>query len=45
MIVHLHDNYGSITTVKFIKNEKRTDKPFDPSDAIETYFDQIEDVI
>ena len=43
MIAHLYNNYGSITTVKMIKNEKRIDN--DPSGAIETYFGHIEDAM
>ena len=45
MISHLYDTYGSITAVDHIENEKRMDTPFDPSGAIETYFDQVEDAV
>ena len=45
MISHLYDTHGSITAVDLIENEERMDTPFDPSDAIETYFDQVEDAI
>ena len=43
MISHLYVNYGTITAVDLIENERRMDIPFDQSGAIETYFDQIED--
>ena len=45
MISHLYDTYGSITAVDLIENEKRMDTPFDPSGAIETFFDQVEDAV
>ena len=43
MIYHLYVNYGTITAIDLIENERRMDTPFDQSSAIETYFDQIED--
>ena len=45
MIYHLYVNYGTITSVDLIENEKRMDTPFNQSGAIETYFDQIEDAV
>ena len=45
MISHLYVNYGTITAVDLIENERRMDTPFDQSGAIETYFDQIEDTV
>ena len=45
MISHLYVNYGTITAVDLIKNERRMDTPFDQSGAIETYFNQIEDAV
>ena len=45
MIAHLYHSYGLITALDIIENEKRMDKPYDPSEAIETYFDQIEDAV
>ena len=45
MITHLYTNYGIITAVDIMENEKRMDTPYDPSIAIESYFDQIEDAV
>ena len=45
MISHLYVNYGTITAVDLIENERRMDTSFDQSSAIETYFDQIEDAV
>ena len=45
MISHLYVNYGTITAVNLIENERRMDVPFDQAGAIETYFDQIEDAV
>ena len=45
MITHLYTNYGIITAVDIMENEKRMDAPYDPSVAIESYFDQIEDAV
>ena len=45
MISHLYVNYGTITAVDLIENERRMDTPFGQSGAIETYFDQIEDAV
>ena len=45
MITHLYTNYGIITAVDIIENEKRMDTPYDPSIAIKSYFDQIEDAV
>ena len=45
MIAHLYNSYGLITALDIIENEKRMDKPYDPSEAIETYFDQVEDTV
>ena len=45
MITHLYANYGIITAVDIMENEKRMDIPYDPSVAIESYFDQIEDAV
>ena len=45
MISHLYVNYGTITAVGLIKNERRMDIPFEQSGASETYFDQIEDAV
>ena len=36
MISHLYVNYGTITAVDLIENERRMDIPFDQSGAIET---------
>ena len=41
IISHLYVNYRTITAVDLIENKRRMDIPFDQSDAIETYFDQI----
>ena len=38
MITHLYDSYGLITALDIIENEKRIDKPYDPSEVIDTYF-------
>ena len=45
MITHLYSNYGMISSVDIMENEKRTDTPYDPSIAIEAYFEQIESAI
>ena len=45
IISHLYVNYGTITAVDLIDNERRMDLPFNQSGAIETYFDQIEDAV
>ena len=45
MITHLYDSYGLITALDIIENEKRMDKPYDQSEAIEIYFDQVEDAV
>ena len=45
MITHLYTNYGIISAVDIIENEKRMDSQYDPSVAIESYFDQIEDAV
>ena len=45
MISYLYVNYGTITAVDLIENERRMDTSFDQSGAIETYFDQIEDAV
>ena len=45
MISHLYVNYGTITAVDLIENERRMDIPFDQSGGIETYFNQIEDAV
>ena len=45
MIAHLYHNYGIVTALNIIENEKRMDKPYDPSEAIELYFDQIEEAV
>ena len=45
MIAHLYHNYGIITALDIVENEKRMDKPYDPSEAIELYFDQVEDAV
>ena len=45
MISHLYVNYGTITAVDLIENERRMDTPFNQSGAITTYFDQIEDAV
>ena len=45
IISHLYVNYGTITAVDLIENERRMDIPFDQSGAIERYFDQIEDAV
>ena len=45
MISHLYVNYGTITAVDLIENERRMDTPFNQSGAIETYFDPIEDAV
>ena len=41
MITHLYTNYGIITAIDIIENEKRMDARYDPSVAIESYFEQI----
>ena len=45
MISHIYVNYGTITAVDLIENERCMDTPFDQSGAIETYFNQIEDAV
>ena len=45
MISHLYNSYGFITALEIMQNEKQTDKPYNPSEAMETYFDQIEDTV
>ena len=45
MIAHLYNSYGIITALDIVENEKRMDKPYDPSEAIEIYFDQVEDAV
>ena len=45
MISQLYVNYGTITAVDLIENERRMDIPFNQSGAIETYLDQIEDAV
>ena len=45
MITHLFTNYGIITAVDIMENEKRMDTPYDPSGAIESYLDQIETAV
>ena len=45
MITHLYTNYGTITDVDLIKDERRMDTPFNQSGAIETYFYQIKDAV
>ena len=45
MIIHMYTSYGIITAVDIMENEKRMDTPYDPSIAIESYFDQIEDAV
>ena len=45
MISHLYVNYGTITAVDLIENERRMDLPFDQSGAIEKYFNQIKDAV
>ena len=45
MISNLYVNYGTITAVDLIENERRMDTPFDQSGAIETYIDQTEDAV
>ena len=44
-IAHLYDSYGLITALDIIENKRHIDKQYDPSDAIEIYFDQIEDAV
>ena len=39
MISRLYVNYGTITAVDLIENERRMDIPFDQFGAIKTYFD------
>ena len=43
IITHLYTNYGIITAIDIMENEKRMDAPYDSSVAIESYLDQIED--
>ena len=45
MIAHRHNNYGIITALGIVENEKKMDKPYDPSNAIDSYFDQGEDAV
>ena len=45
MITHLYNNFGIITAVDIMENEKRMDAQYDPSVAIESYFDQIETAV
>ena len=45
MIVHLYNNSGLTSALDIIESKKRMDKLYDPSEAIETYFDQIEDAV
>ena len=39
MITHLYNNFGIITAVDIMENEKRMDAQYDPSITIESYFD------
>ena len=45
MISHLYDRYGLITTLDVVENDKRMDKPYDPSEAVKPYFGQVEDAV
>ena len=45
MITHLYNDYGIITAIDIMENEKRMDTPYDLSVAIESYLDQIEDTV
>ena len=45
MITHLYFNYGMISAVDIMENEKRMDIPYAPSIAIEAYFEQIESAV
>ena len=45
IIAYLYNSYGLITALNIIENEKRMDKPYNPSEAMETYFDQVEDAV
>ena len=45
MITHLYTNYGIITAMDIMENDKRMDASYDHSIAIELYFDQIEDAV
>ena len=44
-ITRLYTNFGIITAVDIMENKKRMDTPYDPSIAIESYFDQIESAV
>ena len=45
MITHLYTNYGIITAVDVMKNEKCMSAPYDISIAIKSHSDQIEDAV
>ena len=45
MITHLYTNYGVITAVEIMGNDKYMNVPYGPLIAIESYFDQIEDKV
>ena len=45
MITHLYNDYGIITAIDIMENEKRMDTPYDLSVVIESYLDQIEDTV
>ena len=45
MITHLQTNYGIITHVDIMENEKHMDAPYDPSITIELYFNKIENTV
>ena len=36
MIAHIHNSYDLISALNIIENEKRIDKPYDPSELMET---------
>ena len=45
MITHLYLNYGVISAIDIMENEKRMDMVYDASVAIEAYFEQIESAV
>ena len=45
IITHLYTTYGIFIDINIMESEKRMYAPYDPSVAIELYFDQIKDAV
>ena len=45
MVTHLYTNYEMISAVEIMEVEKRIENPYDPSIAIEAYFEQTESAV